>query len=574
MHASGEAAEKYPFATGSVRVRFRADMVSRLKRSVLRSVPAGSDTEIGGVLLGQIIPDADSSLVLDISDFMILPSSDNAGHGYRAPVEDVRRLKEGSSFGQGVRAIGYFRTQDDPDFRLRPHEAALTDEILEDSCLVLLLQPAGSDRVLAGLIHSGGGRLRRTPVKLFQFDEAAFGARQPVAVRPAAPPAPDPFNCVDSRLAENIPSSGTQRQLLRAGIVAVVALCAGAIAAYWWSDRFGSSRTESVRGGQQRVQPETSPIQAFPGAAQSSGLDISVNRTSDGVMVGWNGARALQATTGQLVITDGNSPSEIVPLGVHELQQGKVFYRGRSDRLRFRVELVDSMGRRFSDSVLVLGGSKAAESSEGIAQRTLTAATPEQPSESRQEPAPAASQPMSTRTFQPPPQSQNRLVERVIALDAPAPIHIGAPTPPNIAQTAFAPPIQPPVAAPHTSRPPAGTSLVEPAPAPRSEPLSAGPSKNSGTRQYTEPVALLQVPPRLDSTIRSVLVNDVEIEVKLQIDASGSVVQAQPVHSETGLRQHMERAAVEAAMRWRFKPASIDGTAVPSVTVVKFVFRR
>jgi protein TonB len=544
-------------------------MVASLKRSVLRSVPAGNNTEIGGVLVGQTIQDADGSVVLDISDFVILPSSNEAGHDYTAPVEEIQPLKESLSFGRDVRAIGYFRTQDDPDFSLRPHEVELIEEVLEDPSVVLFLHPADSDRVLAGLIHSGGGRLRRAPSKLFQFDEAAFGPLQPIPMRPSAQDVPDSLNRARPRRE--------QTGLLRAGIVAVAAVCAGAVGTYLWSGRFSSSGTENARSRPPGVRPETPAVQTVvPTHAQPSGLEISVNRTSGGMMIGWNGASTLHAASGQLVITDGEAPSEIVPLGAHELQQGKIFYRSRSERLRFRVELIDSAGRRFSDSVLVLGGSQAAASLQGIAQRELTAAAaPARPSESSEAAVPATSQPAPARTFQPPPQQQRQPAERIIALDAPAPIHVGAPKPGNIAQADFsAPPIQPPVEPPQTSEPPAEALLVERAAAPTSAPPGSGPPKTSGTRQYTEPVALVQVTPRLDSTIRGVLVNDVEIEVKLQIDATGRVVQAQAIHTETGLREHMERAAVEAAMRWRFKPASIDGTAVPSVTVVKFVFRK
>jgi TonB family protein len=87
-------------------------------------------------------------------------------------------------------------------------------------------------------------------------------------------------------------------------------------------------------------------------------------------------------------------------------------------------------------------------------------------------------------------------------------------------------------------------------------------------------VAISQVTPRLEPAIRSILVNDVEVEVKVQIDASGRVVRAEALQKLTGLYEHIERAAVDAAERWRFQPATINGKNVPSVQTIKFLFRK
>lgn len=70
------------------------------------------------------------------------------------------------------------------------------------------------------------------------------------------------------------------------------------------------------------------------------------------------------------------------------------------------------------------------------------------------------------------------------------------------------------------------------------------------------------------------LVSAVEVEVKLQIDAQGRVVRAEPTQPWKGFNQHLARAAVEAALRWKFIPARINEKAVPSVQNVNFVFQK
>jgi protein TonB len=58
------------------------------------------------------------------------------------------------------------------------------------------------------------------------------------------------------------------------------------------------------------------------------------------------------------------------------------------------------------------------------------------------------------------------------------------------------------------------------------------------------------------------------VVLDLEIDAQGKVVKATPV----GGPVLFHNAAVSAAMKWRYKPASIDGTNVPSQSRVTMNF--
>jgi protein TonB len=541
-------------------------MVARLKRTVLRAATSGSGGEIGGVLLGTATEEASGALVLDVSDFAALPSADAPDRDYIPPLEQIRSLRE----AQKAHAIGYFRTQGDTDLRMRPHEAPLAREFSNGAAVALLLSPAAEGRVLAGLIYSDGMEFRNAPAKRFEFNEAALGP-----LRPAAPLSSTPIGVAPAR-------SG--RYIILSAVAGLSALLAGAAAAYWWSGARLLHRSDLAHADGSTA----------PAATAGGGLDLGVNRVAGGLMVSWNGA-GVNATGGQLIVTDGDLPSEIIPLAADDVRKSKIFYRTNSERLRFRVELVDPGGRRWSDSVLVLGGTPLAGSSGSesrLRDKNVVRAYREQPPVSSAPPpephsyAPASSasppsespawqpqQTVSARAFQPPPQQASKPVERTIILDSPpSPLPVGAPAV-QIAQTHLE------IPAPPAQNPPAQKLAEQPVSPSFNAPAAqraAGPSlaPASAPRQYTGPVVISQITPRLEPAIRSVLVNDVEVEVTLHIDASGRVVRADPVQRLTGLYQHIERAAVNAAERWRFQPATIDGKTVPSVQTIKFLFRK
>jgi TonB family protein len=81
--------------------------------------------------------------------------------------------------------------------------------------------------------------------------------------------------------------------------------------------------------------------------------------------------------------------------------------------------------------------------------------------------------------------------------------------------------------------------------------------------------SLPDVPPEILGTIRG----SVTVSVRVRVDRLGSVVDA-ALDSRAGSR-YFDRVALEAARRWKFKPAS-DGAGqdVESTRLVRFEFRR
>ena len=57
----------------------------------------------------------------------------------------------------------------------------------------------------------------------------------------------------------------------------------------------------------------------------------------------------------------------------------------------------------------------------------------------------------------------------------------------------------------------------------------------------------------------------------MSVDAAGNVVKAEAA-AKPGLHPLLRDAAVDAARRWKFKPAQFDGHSVPANMVLQFNF--
>jgi protein TonB len=62
------------------------------------------------------------------------------------------------------------------------------------------------------------------------------------------------------------------------------------------------------------------------------------------------------------------------------------------------------------------------------------------------------------------------------------------------------------------------------------------------------------------------------VKVRVSVDATGAVSSAG--FDSQGPSKYFANAALEASRRWRFKPAQVNGEAVPSAWVLEFRFTR
>jgi TonB family protein len=92
---------------------------------------------------------------------------------------------------------------------------------------------------------------------------------------------------------------------------------------------------------------------------------------------------------------------------------------------------------------------------------------------------------------------------------------------------------------------------------------------SSGTQDGAVDARVLpDVPQRSLNTIHGT----VKVEIRVAVDASGNVTGA--TFESAGPSRYFANLAMDAARRWRFKPAEADGRAVGSVWTLRFQFQR
>jgi hypothetical protein len=77
--------------------------------------------------------------------------------------------------------------------------------------------------------------------------------------------------------------------------------------------------------------------------------------------------------------------------------------------------------------------------------------------------------------------------------------------------------------------------------------------------------------PRFPAELKSLLVNDIAIEIQVGIDSHGRVVRAEPVPMQNA-HHLLIQAALWAARSWTFRPATLGATAVSSEMILVFDF--
>jgi TonB family protein len=126
----------------------------------------------------------------------------------------------------------------------------------------------------------------------------------------------------------------------------------------------------------------------------------------------------------------------------------------------------------------------------------------------------------------------------------------------------------------HPSQPaPSATQAPAPAVTPAPQPPSPPPPEASprGTARVKGEVAERVMPNVTESANRTIH-GKVDVTVRVKVDASGAVADARL--ESRGPSQYFATKALDAARKWRFKPAQKDGNAVPSAWTLRFQFRR
>jgi TonB family protein len=175
------------------------------------------------------------------------------------------------------------------------------------------------------------------------------------------------------------------------------------------------------------------------------------------------------------------------------------------------------------------------------------------------------------RTFVPPPKSERPDTPvRTLYLDPPSvsgsAAISAAPQLPSVEQTRL--PNPPPAS------PPPQEAKPKPAAAPPPEQPAPAPARAAESKRvdatYTPPRPVRRVPPTLQSQVlRMMITSETRVEVVAQVDASGRVTGAQVVSGV--VHKLLIGAITDAARKWVFEPARLDGKPVSSEARIVFV---
>jgi len=141
-----------------------------------------------------------------------------------------------------------------------------------------------------------------------------------------------------------------------------------------------------------------------------------------------------------------------------------------------------------------------------------------------------------------------------------------------------APPAPPAISMP-VSKKPAPSPAAKPVPKARPEIVEKAPALPSpgttpdGSTLYTPPYAMRQFAPILSDSVRQAIKGEVVVRVRVNVDASGAVVGAEPV-ADQAVAEPLLTAATIAVKRWKFEPAQRGGQRIASETVLSFTFRK
>lgn len=383
--------------------------------------------------------------------------------------------------------------------------------------------------------------------------EKAVIAAEP-EVKPA-PPAPSP---VAEETAAAAPAKNHKKlRLTVAAAIGMLVLVGGLVVVYPMLHRAVSPRTGSAQ-------------------QDSSDLALRVERTTGGIQLTWNRDLAAIQTASKVVlsITDGDR-HENIELDPNQVRNGGFVYSPISGDISFQMEVTDAhqtkttsqsllfhdprpspLAEPPTDSAKQPASAKNGSPSTTTAQPTSTPASASTPSASESTSAADSSEEAAPSRSTTPLKRFNTqtLAERLrpvsqpqLALpDAPAVSRASNPTPGSLAGIVPASPALPPPPKPA-------------APAPAPPPVTGGQILPAQVISRVDPIY-----PRFAQQSGAAGL----VELEATITAEGTVKNPHVIHGNVMLH----KAAMDAVLQWRYKPAMLNGKPVESPVDIKLNF--
>jgi len=291
-------------------------------------------------------------------------------------------------------------------------------------------------------------------------------------------------------------------------------------------------------------------------------IGLSIEREPTGLRIGWlrKSVSVLEANGGILEIQDSEKRHRF-ELTREQLLTGTVFYGRLVSDLSVRLEVQAKSGNIY-ETVQYIGllpsTSPPLKPGDRSADPPMVPSLARRPTDSE---VPAARldpvRVMTKRPFvAPPPSSSPQPEARIEEL------------PPHVEPT--------PAVHPSSSFLTAGNAIprIDLPPSRPRQPTVAPPLPATSLISYRPPVPLSKVSPAPGGNVRQLVMQDVEIEVRVNVDEQGNVSNAIPISADSGLRSLLADYAVRAARQWKFQPGEVNGRKVPSETTLKFQFAR
>jgi hypothetical protein len=185
----------------SIMIQVSMDLVERLGAAVKKGLGTGPrGTEIGGLLLGKILPGFGRTILIE--DFELMPCEYLRGASYTLSPADRKLLGARLARSKAGRVVGYFRSHTRPGMYLDQEDFAVFGRYFpEPSQVFLLVRPSTQGPATGGFFFWEDGDVnRRSPYRQFPFDSEMLSTGG-YPITGGAPPIPTPAPTLGPRLA-------------------------------------------------------------------------------------------------------------------------------------------------------------------------------------------------------------------------------------------------------------------------------------------------------------------------------------------------------------------------------------
>lgn len=552
-------------------VQLYRNVIERLNGDVRKAFEANppQGAEIGGLLLGTLNLPAGS---IEIQDYEALSCEARSDGRFiisgfeRDKLENALRQR-----GSQRRVVGCYRSHISPALTLGVDDFAFAQVCLRESGGVFLLIPPSPEGTLkAGFFLWQDGQIDSK----FSFHECSFDTQKREVTQPPLPsfqpasrakpigvaalgnrPGGSPIALPQRPRVEkrNVFSRLGHAFSLHADVAVWRAKALGGFSALVSLARAIRWRTRGRGPWKAMVARPLYPVLAlsiaavcmmaymawprlknFERPAGSTELELQVDRLEGNLRVNWNqNAPMLQRAQGAvLTIRDGDSPPVELQLEPEQLHNGRIVYSPKTANVQFSLEIIAPDGMRTTESVTTLAPHRHMDSTRVTVAR---------------KPLPAGQAARDRRTLSPLESKREFTREKSVGM-----------VPPNT---------QVPSPSPQT---PVAGEKVDP---PSSNPPAARTTEVAVSPAYVPPRALHESRPALSAAIRAMMTSEVELQVKVKIDDSGSVTRADTLSASGPATRSLVDLTEQAARLWKFAPAIRGAAPVPSEAIVVFKFR-